>query len=105
MIFNTTKIDPNREDWGEFDWFFDMVENQISGASNYNNNQWQNNNGGYSYSNINNAADMDMNAQDDGNNQGGTGGVTSSSGLKSCPACTFDNPANAYTCEICGHRF
>jgi hypothetical protein len=30
-VLNTTKNDPDRDDGGEFDWFFDMVENNIGG--------------------------------------------------------------------------
>lgn len=80
-------------DWGQFEWNFRVVGDSNDGYPVY-----------PSPSNAGGPGSLDYNMAD-----AGTGGEdargTAAAAEKPCPQCTFLNPANAGTCEMCGYGF
>jgi hypothetical protein len=84
LAVHFTKLDPNLNTWGQFDWDWRIVEkNKVIQVNN-----------------------SDEQNQD---NSGGTGSgavvVEDSNGQKACPVCTFLNDASNAFCEICQSSF
>jgi len=86
VIATFTKLNPEIDSWGEFEWDFQVMEkNQVT--------QQFGNDQGFQ------GNDNDDNFFYVNSNEAGTGADTS---VKACPTCTFHNSPGATQCEMCG---
>lgn len=118
FVIHLTKLDPQVEDWGEFEWSFRVVEKRQVGANQAQSQSYVN----YGNSNSNtigndNDNDNDNNANANygstagdnyyygaGQDDFGTGAseAVGAADEKACRACTFLNPTYNTACELCG---
>lgn len=93
-ILHLTKLDPNIEAWGEFEWNFKVLEKNNAYV---NNNNWIPNNSGTQGNPIVDSNLYGEVVQDDFND-----GVLAGADEKACGTCTFLNPPHLTHCDCCG---
>lgn len=112
-VLTLTKLDPKIEEWGDFEWSFEVVHKQSA----YQMQNWRQynpytepymNQGGDGFS-----MEYSPTAMHGDGTVGSTGGMNNGDDYgyqaaggdsKACPTCTFLNPGNAQYCEVCGNR-
>ena len=91
FILHLTKLDPEIQEWGQFEWSFRVREKNVNP---YQSSGYAGTGAGGSYATGDYGGAGETGAGDDDM-------AGASSQEKACPACTFINPATAAFCEMC----